>query len=207
MAETQAIRAAANRWWEQRSARPCTSVDHCDRTTVLIDGRPANDGLLAQAAQALFVRERGASATAADFTKLMADEGSALFRRALTATAYNGLLLLDAGSVLTDEQRRKVEQSVRGAEAGLADGSVQADSAGSLRPLSAADREGYTRTIRQSAEAHVLAADIAASSNPTRRVAAFMAAALAHHRVEFTGGVGLHESDVLAFATTEAARP
>jgi hypothetical protein len=205
--EYAAIGKAATQLAQERSARACASVTDCGRATVFVDGKPVADALVAQVAQGLLLHDFGAQATAERLTSLMRDEKSAFLRRALTSTAYSALLRLDAASALTEVQRRAVEDRVKRAEQLVASGEIKVtqDPAGGSQPPTAAELAAYRATLRETFEEQDLTAAYAKAADPGKMLRDFIGRALGRHRVEFTPGLGLHDTDVLAFAAQAGA--
>lgn len=199
MTEYAALNAAVELLAAERSAKPCAGINDCSRSTVFVDGKPVSDGLLTSLAQNLYLHDFGAQATAAGYRSLMLDPQSEFFQRVLTYAACDGMLLLDAGSVLTDEQRRSVDEQVRGAVQAVGRGEVKISRPGeSSHPTSGAELAAYERTIRPSVERRVFMAAVSKTADPGRRMHDFVAAALERHRVQFTPEIHLDEADVLS---------
>ena len=201
----QAIERAGTRWARQQSLKTCTSFEHCDRTTVLVDGRPVSPNAMAVLAQNTYRRQYGARATTAGFATALANERSDFFRRVLAATATEALLALDAGPALSPAQRAAVEARLTALARSVSRGEIRVSLGGSSGPLTARQLAEYVSLERPHLAKDELLATIKSKSDPAAALHAFIAASLRRHRVQFTAGSGLRPADVLAFTDQASA--
>jgi hypothetical protein len=63
----------------------------------------------------------------------------------------------------------------------------------------------YMATLRETFEEQVLTEAYARTADPAKLLRDFIRRSLGRHRVEFTQGIGVHDSDVIAYAAQTAA--